>query len=431
MPAQNRRNKNKNDSNPSAMVARITTPHSIINALNYNEQKLQKGQAELLHAANYLKDAAQLNFYDKLKRFEDLISLNERAKTNTLHISLNFHNSDMLSKEKIKEIAIEYMERIGFAEQPYLVYQHFDSGHTHLHVVTTNIQANGKRIDTYNIGRNQSQKARLALEQKYNLVEALGRKISAEEIVPCQYRITYGKSETKRALSNVLSYVLNKYKYSSLAELNAVLKLYNVMADRGGEESRIYKNNGLVYRVLDEKGNKIGVPIKASLIYNKPGLKFLEQKFIQNEAEKQRHKQRMKNAIDYTFSTKKNSTVKEFAASLGKENVKTVFRHSKEGFLYGITYIDFKTGCVFNGSDLGKEYSAKGIQQRCTLQPENNLTQRQDLSQRHSVNDNETFVQKNGMRILEDLMKPEMQQNSAEPYEIKQFKKKKGLRQRI
>jgi hypothetical protein len=45
----------------------------------------------------------------------------------------------MLSKEKITEIAVEYMDKIGFGEQPYLVYQHFDSGHTHLHIVTTNI----------------------------------------------------------------------------------------------------------------------------------------------------------------------------------------------------------------------------------------------------------------------------------------------------
>jgi hypothetical protein len=46
--------------------------------------------------------------------------------------------------------------------------------------------------------------------------------------------------------------------------------------------------------ILDEKGNKIGVPIKASLIHNNPGLKFLEQKFVQNQVPKQRHKQRVK-----------------------------------------------------------------------------------------------------------------------------------------
>ena len=248
----------------------------------------------MLHAANYLKETEQLNFYDKLQRFKDLIILNERAKTNTLHISLNFHNSDMLSKEKITEIAVEYMGKIGFGEQPFLIYQHFDAGHPHLHIVTTNIQANGKRIDTFNIGRNQSEKARKELEQKFRLVQAMGRKISGEEIKPITQKMQYGKSETKRTISNVLAHVLNDYKYSSLPKLNVVLRLYNVVADRGSENSRIYKNNGLVYRVLDANGNKIGVPIKSSLIYNKPGLKFLEQKFQQNEPAKQQYKQRLK-----------------------------------------------------------------------------------------------------------------------------------------
>ena len=78
---------------------------------------------------------------------------------------------------------------------------------------------------------------------------------------------------------------LPHYKYTSLAELNAVLKLYNVLADRGGDTSRIYKNGGLVYRVLNEKGAKVGVPIKASSIYNKPTLQMITAKFAQNDVE--------------------------------------------------------------------------------------------------------------------------------------------------
>ncbi len=83
-----------------------------------------------------------------------------------------------------------------------------------------------------------------------------------------------------------------------LPELNAVLKQYNVLADRGSENSRIYQNNGLVYRVVDEHGNKIGVPVKASDFYNKPTLAFLESKFEQNEALKQPHRSRVKYTID-------------------------------------------------------------------------------------------------------------------------------------
>lgn len=413
------------------MVARITTPHSICRALNYNEQKVKHGQAELLNAANYLKDTEQLNFYDKLKRFADLISLNERAKTNALHISLNFDNDDKLSKEKLIEIAGEYMEGIGFANQPYLVYQHQDAGHPHIHIVTTSIQENGTRIDTFNIGRNQSEKTRKELEQKYRLVQAAGRKICSEEIRPVSQKIHYGKSETKRAISNVLAHVLSAYKYSSLAELNAVLKLHNVVADRGSEASRIYKNNGLVYRILDEKGNKVGVPIKASLIYNNPGLKFLDQKFIQNKSTKQQHKQHVKNMINYAVFRNSNPSLQGLINALRKEQIEVVLRQSKESFLYGITYVDFKTKCVFNGSDLGKEYSAKCIQQRCAGQAENTLHQQQNLAQREVANENNvnSSFNANAESIFDDLMKPEINQNASEPFEQKRFKKKKNIRQ--
>ena len=81
------------------------------------------------------------------------------------------------------------------------------------------------------------------------------------------------------AIQNVLEAVLNQYRYASLPELNAVFKQYNIIAERGSENSRIYQHNGLLYRILDAEGNPIGVPIKASMYYNKPTLKFLEEKF--------------------------------------------------------------------------------------------------------------------------------------------------------
>ena len=121
------------------MVARITTPHSIQRALNYNEQKVIKGAAEYIIASGFIKDKDMLNFYDKLHHFERCISLNERVSVNTLHVSLNFDSSEKINTEKLQTIVKEYMERIGFCNQPYLVYRHDEAGHPHIHIVTTNI----------------------------------------------------------------------------------------------------------------------------------------------------------------------------------------------------------------------------------------------------------------------------------------------------
>src|SRR5947209_9143093 len=109
------------------MVARITSPSSISRALNYNEQKVQQGVAERLFAGNFLKDIQQLSFQEKLQRFELQNALNAQVHKNTLHISLNFAAEDKLSREKLIEITAEYMDKIGFGAQPYLVYQHRDA----------------------------------------------------------------------------------------------------------------------------------------------------------------------------------------------------------------------------------------------------------------------------------------------------------------
>jgi hypothetical protein len=346
------------------MVAKITTPLSIERALNYNEQKVQKGKAECLFAGNFLHRAKEMNFYQKLERFQQLIEQNT-SKTNTLHVSLNFHPSEVFSKEKLIQIAESYMNKIGFGEQPFLVYQHNDAGHPHVHIVTTNIREDCRRIDTYNIGKNQSQKARKEIEEKYGLIKAAGRNETQKENMEAVnvQRVKYGHAETKRSISIILALVVNQYKFTSLAEFNAVLKLYNVLGDCGQEDSRIYKNYGLNYRLLDENGNKLGVPIKASSIYFKPTLRFLENEFDKNKVLRIPFKTKLKTAIDWTVR-KKPGDIQDFISQLKKERVTVVLRENEQGFLYGITYIDHRTKCVFNGSDLGKEYNAAGIKER-------------------------------------------------------------------
>jgi hypothetical protein len=377
------------------MVAKITTPHSILRVLNYNENKVQKGTAECIYAGNFLLDPKALNFYNKLFTFKHRTELNQRATTNMLHISLNFDPTEKLSQEKLISIASAYIQKIGFAAQPFLVYQHHDAGHPHVHIITTSILENGKRINTFNIGKNQSEIARKEIEIQFNLIKASGRKsdkeLALQPLAP--QKIKYGFTETKRSITNVLDEVINHYKYTSIPELNAILKLYNLIADRGSEDGRIYKNRGLTYRIIDSENKKIGVPIKASSIYSKPTLNFLEQKFMDNEKTRVPDKRKLKTAIDWTLS-KKPSGLQEFIKELQREKINVALRRNDKGFLYGISFIDHRTKSVFNGSDLGKSYSASGIRQRLI-----NTIEKNDLpDERGRENKLESKEQNNQMK---------------------------------
>lgn len=184
------------------MVARINTGKSISKALNYNERKVANGKAECIIASGFIKDINSLSFYDKLHHFDRLISLNERTTINTVHVSLNFDSSDKLNTKKLQAIAREYMERIGFGHQPYVVYRHDDAGHPHMHIVTTNIQSNGSRISLHNLGKNQSEKARKEIESEFGLIKAESSKQTNKLIIDSVNvpKIIYGKWETKGQL---------------------------------------------------------------------------------------------------------------------------------------------------------------------------------------------------------------------------------------
>lgn len=420
------------------MVAKITIPKSIEAALNYNEKKVQKGTAQCLYAGNYLNDAGKMNFYQKLDGFETNNRLNRMAATKTLHVSLNFDPSEKLSESKLVEIAGVYMEKIGFGEQPYLVYKHEDAGHPHIHIVSTTIKNDGSRINTHNIGRNQSEKARKEIEQAYELVRAeRQQQIMKPGIKPVDAeKAIYGVSETKRSISNVVSAVFSQYRFSSLPEFNAALKQFNVVADRGKEEGRIYKNGGLVYRILDAQGNKVGVPIKASTIGCKPILDNLEKKFLINESAKESLKQRTKNAIDDCLQTSPAS-MNNLVAALRQKQIYTVLRLNAEGRLYGITFVDNQNKVVFNGSDLGKGYSAAALQSSLGKEDKNESVTQEKKSGATSNSSNAKMQQKQldkshdlpakSDSLLETLMSAKEQYDNV-PNSLLQKKRKKKRR---
>lgn len=402
------------------MVAKITSPARIIAALNYNEKKVKEGKAECLHASGYLRGAGEMNFYQKLEGFERLNALNSRATTKTLHISLNFDPSEKIQNERLIAIASDYMEKIGFGSQPWLVYRHKDAGHPHIHIVTTTIQDNGKRIDTYNIGRNQSEKARKEIEQVFGLVCAEDQKrLLHKPIVPVQAeKIGYGKTETKKGIANVLNAILNTYRYCSLPEFNAILKAYNVVADRGQQDGRIYRHNGLVYRILDAKGNKVGVPIKASLLNSKPTLEKLETLFEKNKALKEPFKLSLKKIIDQVL-TQYPRDMSTFIRQLEQKNVATVLRQNDEGRIYGITFVDRNNKCVFNGSDIGRSYSAAHLEEKLAVF---NQLPRNQQAQKHT----QPFSEQNKtLEILDTIISPREEFNYTPGTLLKKKRKKK------
>ncbi|HEX9513157.1 MAG TPA: relaxase/mobilization nuclease domain-containing protein [Puia sp.] len=369
------------------MRPKIMPCKSIAQTLQYNEQKLTLGTAECILAGNFLKDLSRLTPEDKLRCFERRMELNERVITNQ-HITLNFDPLDKLSNEQMQKIAKRYLKEIGFERQPYLVYRHHDAGHPHCHIVTTHVRADGKPIEQYNIGRNQSEKARLLIEAEFNLVtkEMKQQLRQQEQKIDGIQRIRYGEQSIARSMSRVLEYVTENYKYTSLQEFNTVLRLYNLEAYRGKEQSQLYQHRGLLYRVLDEHGKYIGVPLKASFFDCKPTLDNLEKKFTLHQSQKTELKQRIATHIHWELIQHPDN-LEKLTDGLRREDIGIVLQKDKAGNCKEVSYVDFGTRCILNGRDLGEHGNREAIQkvidQQRTVEQEQSLEQGLEQVHRH------------------------------------------------
>ena len=270
------------------MLAINEPARSIRGAVHYNEQKVEQGQALFLDAHNFLQEKEELTIRDKLQRFRDLDCLNERSRKHCIHITVNFPPKDDLSDSQMKRIATDFMQAIDFGDQPWLLYRHIDVGHPHMHIVSTNIRFDGSRISNDLRSPYHYKQICFQLEERHHLtpIFEMPDLFGTQEERPKQkqelyepQRIVYGKRPTRTVIAEVLEYVNKTYFFTSFEAYNAALSLYNVRADRGREDSPMYQNKGLYYRLIDERGKKLGAPIKASAFHLPVTMERLEEKY--------------------------------------------------------------------------------------------------------------------------------------------------------
>ncbi|MBF1614496.1 MAG: relaxase/mobilization nuclease domain-containing protein, partial [Prevotella sp.] len=276
-----------------------------------------------------------------------------RTKKMVFHCSLNPHPDEKLSNETLTQIAREYMETLGYGNQPYIVFKHNDIAREHIHIVSLRIDGEGKKIND-KFEKRRSKQVTDTLERKYDLIPSSKVADKAVEETP---KIDITRGNIKEQVASVVRTVLKHYRFCSLGELNAILSAYNLAVEEVKTEFRGKKYDGLVYVPTDDKGNKAGTPIHASDIGRGVGYTA-----VQNRMQKSKQNVKLliptvRNKVLQTMCTSPN-TEKELRQRLEEQGLRVVIRKNESGRIYGITFIDDEQGVALNGSRLGKGYAA-------------------------------------------------------------------------
>jgi len=213
------------------MIAKISATENLGGALGYNFKKVEKGEANILLAAElYQSKEGRYTMEDVLADMEALIPKNCRTKKTVFHCSLNPHPDEKLSDERLTQIAKEYMEALGYGNQPYIVFKHNDIAREHIHIVSLRIDGEGKKIND-KFEKRRSKKITDTLERKFGLIPSSKVTDKAMKETP---KIDTNKGNIKEQVANVVRMVLKHYKFCSLGELNAILSRYQLAGGSWG-----------------------------------------------------------------------------------------------------------------------------------------------------------------------------------------------------
>ena len=346
------------------MVAKISIGNSLYGALTYNGEKINKEKGRLLDTNKIYNDGSgSVDIHRAYEDFMRWIPTSSRTERPMMHISLNPHPDDVLSDTDFTRLAHEYMEKMGFAEMPYMIYKHSDIDRHHVHIVALRVGTDGRCIsDRNNFFKNK--KVCRELEKKYGLKVAEREKITPD--MPIKKVDSSG--DIKRQVANTVKMVGMRYKFQTMGEYNAILSLYNIRCEQTDGRVNGREYHGLVYFATDDDGKVIANPFKASRLG-----KFASRTAIDSRFEKAKDKIDLAPTKCKVADCLAQSTGKDdFTSRLKNSGIDVVFRYTDEGRIYGVTFIDHNTMTVLNGSRLGKQFSANALNERFNNQQATN-----------------------------------------------------------
>ncbi len=337
------------------MVAKINIGSNLYGALAYNQEKVNEGLGKILGANLVFEPTdGKFNISECMDDFMQFVPAHFRTEKPVFHVSINPHPDDRLIDEQLTDIGREYMERLGYGNQPYLIFKHEDIGREHIHIVSLRVDSNGKKIDGYK-EHERSKEITEHLERKYNLNPAEGQKRSEQwELTP----VDASKGDLKKQIAAVIKPLASMYHFQSMGEYKAVLSLYNINVEELKGEVKGKPYRGLLYSSMDNEGNKVGNPLKSSIFGKSVGYDGLEKR-MEKSAERIKSKNLEAHTLKAVSEAKQGSqSESEFRAKLRQQGIDVLFRRNDEGRIYGATFIGHTTRTVLNGSRLGKDYSA-------------------------------------------------------------------------
>lgn len=248
--------------------------------LLYNQKKVDKGEAIVLDT-----NLSSESVVKQTKEFNIVRQQKPNLSKAVYHVSLNlpYEDSNKLSDEKFANLARDYLEGMGFDENQYIIYKHFDQDHSHIHILANRVNFSGNVVsDSHDYKRSETLIRKL--EHKYNLTELVRKEesnvLSKGEIEKC---LRTGESPDRLVLQSIINELLNqhltileffqklkgkeievKLNKSSTGLVSGISFKYKGVTYKGSKVHRSLSYNSIIKKVKPNEQERINNPISAN-----------------------------------------------------------------------------------------------------------------------------------------------------------------------
>ena len=336
------------------MIGRVLYRESVHGVLNY---VFGKQGMTVLGYQNTCSENISQRFFGDILHFR---GQRNASRNRYAHITLNLPYEDHLDDSVFYEVAKDYMEQMGYGEQPYVVVRHNDTRHEHVHIVSTNVNATGTLINTSHPYRRNVAMQRY-LEKRYGLSPSPPTKRRQQRELPVhrspELQFSMEDSQgTRFYLQDVLNSILQKYKVRSFGELTKLAEPYHIeIRQTKSESGRV----GVAYGLNNQKDYRTRF-INGSAVHQTLSGPKLQKVFDANSKSKllPMHRKRLLKQIETTYGLFKAIRPDDLAETLKVYQDIDIKLDRNGDAITGYTIHD-KSGYVFADNEVGQKIRMK------------------------------------------------------------------------
>lgn len=323
------------------MILKIMQPaSSSCFSLEYNENKCASGEASLIHTHCIDESEGIEGTFQKYER------RNIRTENLSFHMSVNPAPGERLTEQQVKDFVGDIMSGLGYGSQPYVIYRHTDIDREHYHVVSVRVNEQGRKIHDFQENRRCLQLLS-AIAPKYGLGvgNGDGERYAAMGIDPRRFNPVGGNIMEQ---IRIIAQECCRYHMTSFSQFKFIMQSHGLdVSERTGESSQV------VIRGLNQDGIPCTAPITESELGRALYADY-ERRAMQCVGRNGMKKRERGRICGISASCLGHSTSeRHFRNMLARFDIDIHLHRTREGRIYGATFVDHSTKCAFKASELG------------------------------------------------------------------------------